>query len=141
MNSTLTLYYPSITIEILLLSDNAHTMNFHRDNIIGVGGYGNVYKGFLSNELVVAVKRFKNCTLAGDASFVHEMQVISNIRHHNLVALNGFCMALVSLEGHQRIIVYEYMPSGSLHDHLFGHWSHTRLNWGARCKIADDITV
>lgn len=129
--------HPNSTLVRFNIEDiKAATKNFHRDNIIGVGGYGNVYKGVLSDGSVVAVKRFKNCTPAGDASFVHEVQVISSIRHRNLVALKGFCMAPVSLEGHQRIIVCEYMPNGSLHDHLFGHWSHTRLNWGARCNIA-----
>ena len=49
------------------------TKNFHRDNIIVVGGYGNVYMGVLSDGLVVVVKRFKNCTPVGDASFVCEI--------------------------------------------------------------------
>uniref|UniRef100_A0A0D6QRH3 non-specific serine/threonine protein kinase n=1 Tax=Araucaria cunninghamii TaxID=56994 RepID=A0A0D6QRH3_ARACU len=114
----------------------AATKNFSRENIIGSGGFGNVYKGVLSDGSVVAVKRFKNCSPAGDEGFVHEVQVISSIRHRNLVALRGFCTSPGSLEGHQRIIVCEFMPNGSLHDHLFGCWAHRRLDWRSRCRIA-----
>eukprot|EP01018_Ginkgo_biloba_P040132 Gb_29221 [translate_table: standard] len=114
----------------------AATGNFSRHNIVGTGGFGNVYKGFLADGSVVAVKRFKNCSPAGDPGFVHEVEVISSIRHRNLVALRGFCMAPASLEGHQRIIVCEYMPNGSLHDHLFGQNPQTRLDWPTRQKIA-----
>lgn len=112
------------------------TKNFARENIIGMGGYGNVYKGVLQDGSVVAVKRFKNCSPAGDEGFVHEVQVISSIRHRNLVSLKGFCTAPGSLEGHQRIIVCELMPNGSLYDHLFGRWAHRRLDFPARCRIA-----
>ena len=93
--------HPNNTVVHFNIEDiKAATKNFHRDNIIGVRGYGNVYKEVLSDGSVVAMKRFKNCTPAGDANFVHEVQVISSIRHHNLVALKGFCMAPISLEGH-----------------------------------------
>nr|GMD22125.1 probable LRR receptor-like serine/threonine-protein kinase RKF3 [Ipomoea batatas] len=81
----------------------AATKNFSRVNIIGMGGYGNVYKGVLSDGSEIAVKRFKNCSLAGDASFAHEVGVIASVRHVNLVALRGYCTT-TSFEGHQRII-------------------------------------
>ncbi|PKA59343.1 putative LRR receptor-like serine/threonine-protein kinase RKF3 [Apostasia shenzhenica] len=111
------------------------TMNFSRENIIGHGGYGNVYKGILKDGSEVAVKRFKNCSTAGDGSFVHEVEVIASVRHVNLVALRGYCTATTSMEGHQRIIVCELMPNGSLHDHLFG-FAGQKLSWPARQKIA-----
>ncbi|CAK9310023.1 unnamed protein product [Citrullus colocynthis] len=111
------------------------TRNFSRDNIIGRGGYGNVYKGVLSDDSEVALKRFKNCSAAGDAIFAHEVEVISSVRHVNLVALRGYCIATTPMEGHQRIIVCDLMKNGSLYDHLFG-FSDKRLSWPIRQKIA-----
>ncbi|XWS76463.1 hypothetical protein CRYUN_Cryun01aG0178400 [Craigia yunnanensis] len=111
------------------------TRNFSRDNIIGTGGYGNVYKGYLSDGSEVALKRFKNCSTAGDANFTHEVEVIASVRHVNLVALRGYCTATTPLEGHQRIIVCDLMKNGSLHDHLFGSLDG-RLSWPIRQKIA-----
>lgn len=111
------------------------TKNFSRDNIIGRGGYGNVYKGILPDGSEVALKRFKNCSAAGDTSFAHEVEVIASVRHVNLVALRGYCTATTPLEGHQRIIVCDLMRNGSLHDHLFGS-EGARLSWPARQRIA-----
>ncbi|XP_010279243.1 PREDICTED: probable LRR receptor-like serine/threonine-protein kinase RKF3 [Nelumbo nucifera] len=111
------------------------TRNFSRDNIIGKGGYGNVYKGILPDGTEVAVKRFKNCSAAGDANFSHEVEVIASVRHVNLVALRGYCTATTTLEGHQRIIVCDLMCNGSLHDHLFGS-VEKKLSWPIRQKIA-----
>ncbi|KAG4995893.1 hypothetical protein JHK85_027332 [Glycine max] len=96
------------------------TKNFSRDNIVGRGGYGNVYKGLLPDGSEVAFKRFKNCSASGDASFTHEVEVIASVRHVNLVALRGYCSVTTRLEGYQRIIVCDMVKNGSLHDHLFG---------------------
>ncbi|KAI3678972.1 hypothetical protein L6452_38276 [Arctium lappa] len=113
------------------------TRNFSRDNIIGKGGYGNVYKGFLTDGSEVALKRFKNCSAAGDASFTHEVEVIASVRHVNLVALRGYCTATTPFEGYQRIIVCDLVKNGSLHDHLFGNsGTRSRLNWPIRRRIA-----
>ncbi|KAK4762379.1 hypothetical protein SAY86_008147 [Trapa natans] len=111
------------------------TRNFSRDNIIGRGGYGNVYRGFLSDGTEVALKRFKNCSASGDANFAHEVEVIASVRHVNLVALRGYCIATTQFEGHQRIIVCDLMRNGSLYDHLFGSWE-VKLSWPIRQKIA-----
>lgn len=113
----------------------AATKNFARENIIGRGGYGNVYRGKLRDGSEVALKRFKNCSLAGDASFAHEVEVIASVRHVNLVALRGYCTATTAMEGHQRIIVCDLMRNGSLHDHLFGS-EGTKLSWPIRQRIA-----
>ncbi|XP_028090463.1 probable LRR receptor-like serine/threonine-protein kinase RKF3 [Camellia sinensis] len=111
------------------------TKNFSRLNIIGRGGYGNVYKGVLPDGSEVALKRFKNCSVGGDAIFAHEVEVIASVRHVNLVALRGYCTATPPLEGHQRIIVCDLMRNGSLHDHLFG-FEERKLSWPTRQKIA-----
>lgn len=115
------------------------TKNFHRDNLIGRGGYGNVYKARLQDGSEVAVKRFKNCSAAGDASFTHEVEVIASIRHVNLVELRGYCVTTTNLEGHQRMIVCDLMKNGSLHDHLYGDSGlegENKLSWPIRQKIA-----
>ncbi|CAN0892690.1 Probable LRR receptor-like serine/threonine-protein kinase RKF3 [Linum grandiflorum] len=111
------------------------TKNFSRDNIIGLGGYGNVYRGILSDGSEVAVKRFKNSSAAGDVSFAHEVEVIASVRHVNLVAMKGYCIANSTAEGHQRIIIIELVKNGSLADHLFGE-QRSKLSWPVRQKIA-----
>ncbi|CAN1176331.1 Probable LRR receptor-like serine/threonine-protein kinase RKF3 [Linum perenne] len=113
------------------------TKNFSRDNIIGLGGYGNVYKGIMSDGSEVAVKRFKNSSASGDATFAHEVEVIASVRHVNLVAMKGYCIASTAAEGHQRIIICELVKNGSLHDHLFSGGDHSsKLSWPIRQKIA-----
>ncbi|KAL9331731.1 hypothetical protein ACSQ67_001341 [Phaseolus vulgaris] len=74
------------------------TRNFACDNIIGKGAYGNVYRGMLFDGTQVALKRFKNCSVAGDASFTHEVEVIASVRHVNLVTLRGNGEALDVIE-------------------------------------------
>ncbi|KAE8685211.1 putative LRR receptor-like serine/threonine-protein kinase RKF3 [Hibiscus syriacus] len=80
------------------------TRNFSIDNMIGRGGYGNMYKGYLSDGSGVAFKRFKNCSSVGYAHFKHEVEVIASVRHVNLVALRGYCTATTPSDGHQRIV-------------------------------------
>jgi len=111
------------------------TNNFSRHNIIGRGGYGNVFKGALPDGTKVAFKRFKNCSAGGDANFAHEVEVIASIRHVNLLALRGYCTATTPYEGHQRIIVCDLVSNGSLHDHLFGDLE-AQLAWPLRQRIA-----
>uniref|UniRef100_A0A7N0ZXL8 non-specific serine/threonine protein kinase n=1 Tax=Kalanchoe fedtschenkoi TaxID=63787 RepID=A0A7N0ZXL8_KALFE len=112
------------------------TRNFNRDYIVGKGGYGNVYRGVLADGSEIAVKRFKNCSVAGDVNFAHEVEVIASVRHVNLVALKGYCTATTKSEGHQRIIVCDLMKNGSLYDHLFGVEEEERLAWPVRERIA-----
>lgn len=138
----------STVIKFTLDEIREATRNFARDNIIGRGGYGNVYRGVLPDGSHVAVKRFKNCSAAGEETFVHEVEVIASVRHINLVALRGYCICTTPLEGHQRIIVCDLIPNGSLYDHLFsppllpsedqgeGQESCSRLPWPVRQKIA-----
>ncbi|CAN1760261.1 Probable LRR receptor-like serine/threonine-protein kinase RKF3 [Linum perenne] len=85
----------------------------------------------------VVVKRFKNYLAVGDESFAHEVGLIGSIRHVNLVALKGYCIATTpTTEGHQRMIIFELMNNGSLHDHLFSNALKSKLRWPIREKIA-----
>ncbi|KAE8673096.1 putative LRR receptor-like serine/threonine-protein kinase [Hibiscus syriacus] len=108
------------------------TNNFKE--VIGRGGFGSVYLGKLSDGKLVAVKvRFDRTQLGAD-SFINEVHLLSKIRHQNLVCLEGFCY-----ESKQQILVYEYLPGGSLAGHLHGSNSQkVSLSWIRRLKIAVD---
>lgn len=111
------------------------TGGFTRESLIGRGGFGNVYQGVLPDGTEVAVKRFKNCSAAGDSAFAHEVEVVASVRHVNLVTLRGYCIATTQREGHQRMIVCDLMHNGSLHDHLFGS-GECLMAWPVRQKVA-----
>jgi hypothetical protein len=82
-------------------------------NLIGRGGFGDVYKGELTDHRVVAVKCLKHVT-GGDAEFWAEVTIIARMHHLNLVRLWGFCA-----EKGKRILVYEFVPNGSLDKYIF----------------------
>lgn len=129
---------PNSTVFMYSLEDlKKATGNFSNENLLGTGGYGNVYKGTLADGEVVAIKRFKNCSPAGDRDFVHEAEIISSVRHKHLVAIRGCCVDGGGvLDGHQRLIVFDYMPNGSLQDHLFPKRGGPILDWALRTRIA-----
>eukprot|EP00253_Pinus_taeda_P022799 PITA_22799 len=92
------------------------TNNFSGDNEIGSGGYGKVYKGILPvGREMVAVKQAKKESKQGVSEFKNELELLSRVHHKNLTALIGFCF-----EEGNRLLVYEYMPNGSLRDNLSG---------------------
>ncbi|KAL9243477.1 hypothetical protein vseg_017360 [Gypsophila vaccaria] len=95
----------------------AATNDFSRDNVIGTGGFSDVYMGKLQDGRPVAVKCLKNVS-GGDAEFWGEVTIIARMHHLNLVRLWGFCN-----EKGRRILVYEHVPNGSLDRYLFrpGH--------------------
>ncbi|XP_057743902.1 probable LRR receptor-like serine/threonine-protein kinase At5g48740 [Arachis stenosperma] len=108
------------------------TRNFKE--IIGRGSFGPVYLGKLLDGKLVAVKVRSDKSQLGADSFVNEVNILSSIRHQNLVTLEGFCN-----ESKHQILVYEYLPGGSLVDHLYGTKSKkTSLSWVRRLKIAVD---
>lgn len=113
------------------------TNNFSRENLIGMGGYGNVYKGILPDGSEVAFKRFKNFSAAAERIFAQEVEIIASVRHVNLVTLKGYCAQAVSSEGNQRIIASELVGNGNLYDHLFGPEAERKtISWPIRQKIA-----
>lgn len=107
------------------------TNGFKEFNELGRGSYGFVYKAVLADGRQVAVKRANAATIihTNIREFEMELEVLCNIRHSNIVNLLGYC-----LEMGERLLVYEFMPRGTLHDHLHGGLSP--LNWSLRLKIS-----
>uniref|UniRef100_A0A2P2JD26 non-specific serine/threonine protein kinase n=2 Tax=Rhizophora mucronata TaxID=61149 RepID=A0A2P2JD26_RHIMU len=107
------------------------TNQFSKDNIIGDGGYGIVYRGNLMNGTPVAVKKLLNGPGQADKDFRVEVEAIGNVRHKNLVRLLGYC-----IEGTQRLLVYEYVNNGNLDQWLHGGMrQYGYLTWEGRMKI------
>ncbi|XP_057494037.1 protein NSP-INTERACTING KINASE 3-like [Actinidia eriantha] len=111
----------------------AATDHFNSKNILGKGGFGIVYKGCLNDGSTVAVKRLKDYNaVGGEIQFQTEVEMISLAVHRNLLRLWGFCTT-----ENERILVYPYMPNGSvasrLRDHIHGR---PVLDWSRRKSIA-----
>ncbi|XP_059460240.1 L-type lectin-domain containing receptor kinase IX.1-like [Corylus avellana] len=108
----------------------AGTNGFANDRRLGQGGSGQVYKGSLRGlGRPVAVKRIFTESKHSESLFINEVKIISRLIHRNLVQFIGWCH-----EQGEFLLVYEYMPNGSLDNHLFGHGE--TLPWSARYKIA-----
>ncbi|XP_021689603.2 L-type lectin-domain containing receptor kinase IX.1-like [Hevea brasiliensis] len=104
------------------------TNNFAEEGKLGQGGFGGVYRGYLSN-LSVAVKRVSKGSKQGRKEYMAEVKIFSKLRHKNLVQLVGWCH-----EKGEFLLIYEFMPNGSLDSHLFK--SENMLSWTVRYKIA-----
>ncbi|KAL7136629.1 hypothetical protein ABFS83_10G042600 [Erythranthe nasuta] len=107
------------------------TNGFKEFNELGRGTYGFIYKAVLSDGRQVAVKRANAATIihTNSRDFETELEILCNVRHGNIVNLLGYCA-----EMGERLLVYEYIPNGTLHDHLHGGLSS--LNWTLRLRIA-----
>ncbi|KAG4975767.1 hypothetical protein AAZX31_13G018200 [Glycine max] len=110
------------------------TNKFSPRNVVGQGGDGVVYKGILSDGAVVAVKEIFDLEAKGDEDFCYEVEIISKIKHRNLLALRGCCVASDNLNGKRRFLVYDFMPNGSLSDQLCFDGAN-RLTWPQRKNI------
>lgn len=118
----------------------AATRNFKPESILGEGGFGCVFKGWIEENgtapvkpgtgLTVAVKALNHDGLQGHKEWVAEVSFLGQLHHPNLVKLIGYC-----IEDDQRLLVYEFMPRGSLENHLFRKGS-LPLPWSIRMKIA-----
>lgn len=107
------------------------TNRFSKENVLGEGGYGVVYRGCLINGTPVAVKRLLNNLGQAEKEFRVEVEAIGHVRHKNLVRLLGFC-----IEGTHRLLVYEYVNNGNLEQWLHGAMCHHGcLTWEARMKV------
>uniref|UniRef100_A0A0E0BA99 non-specific serine/threonine protein kinase n=1 Tax=Oryza glumipatula TaxID=40148 RepID=A0A0E0BA99_9ORYZ len=116
------------------------TKNFKPDSLLGEGGFGYVYKGWIDEQtlaparpgsgMVVAVKKLKPEGFQGHKEWLTEVDYLGQLHHENLVKLIGYCS-----DGDNRLLVYEYMPKGSLENHLFRRGADP-LSWGIRLKVA-----
>ncbi|PKA45613.1 L-type lectin-domain containing receptor kinase IX.1 [Apostasia shenzhenica] len=110
----------------------AATRNFADDLKLGQGGFGSVYRGFLREmKMEVAIKRVARGSQQGKKEYISEVTIISRLRHRNLVQLVGWCH-----ERKELLLVYEFMPNGSLDSYLYGRDGKRSLAWPVRYKIA-----
>ncbi|XP_010909093.1 probable serine/threonine-protein kinase PBL22 isoform X3 [Elaeis guineensis] len=109
---------------------NVATKNFGNINLIGYGMFGEVYKGLLHDGMIVAIKIRPS---APRQEFVEEVHYLSSIRHRNLVSLLGYCQ-----ENDLQMLIYEYIPNGSVSTHLYGSGqvATSRLEFKHRLSIA-----
>ncbi|KAK7257944.1 hypothetical protein RIF29_32283 [Crotalaria pallida] len=108
------------------------TRGFAKENVIGEGGYGVVYRGVLQDGSVVAVKNLLNNKGQAEKEFKVEVEAIGKVRHKNLVRLVGYCA-----EGAKRMLVYEYVDNGNLEQWLHGDVGPVSpLTWEIRMRIA-----
>ncbi|KAF2620930.1 hypothetical protein F2Q68_00042683 [Brassica cretica] len=118
------------------------TRNFRPDSVLGEGGFGFVFKGWIDEKsltatkqgtgLVIAVKKLNQDGWQGHQEWLAEVNYLGQFSHGNLVKLIGFC-----LEDEHRLLVYEFMPRGSLENHLFRRGLYFQpLSWKLRLKVA-----
>lgn len=118
---------PSISINLKSFTFNDlknATKNFRSDSLLGEGGFGYVFKGWIDENtfapskpgsgMVVAVKKLKTESFQGHREWLAEVNYLGQLHHGNLVKLIGYCS-----ESENRLLVYEFMPRGSLENHLF----------------------
>ncbi|KXG26902.1 probable serine/threonine-protein kinase PIX13 [Sorghum bicolor] len=120
----------------------AATRNFRPDTVLGEGGFGRVYKGWVDEKtmnptrsgigMVVAVKKLNPESVQGVQEWQSEVNFLGRLSHPNLVRLLGYCV-----EDRDLLLVYEYMPKGSLDNHLFRKGgSFEPMSWNLRLRIA-----
>jgi len=118
------------------------TRNFRPDSMLGEGGFGSVFKGWIDEHtfaparpgtgIVIAVKKLNQEGYQGHREWLAEVNYLGQLSHPNLVKLIGYC-----LEDEQRLLVYEFMTRGSLENHLFRRSTHFQpLSWNLRMKVA-----
>uniref|UniRef100_A0A1J3HIG6 non-specific serine/threonine protein kinase n=2 Tax=Noccaea caerulescens TaxID=107243 RepID=A0A1J3HIG6_NOCCA len=106
------------------------TQNFDESNVIGVGGFGKVYKGVIDAGTKVAIKKSNPNSEQGLNEFETEIELLSRLRHKHLVSLIGYCD-----DGGEMCLIYDYMSLGTLREHLY-NTKRPQLTWKRRLEIA-----
>lgn len=106
------------------------TNSFSKENVIGSGRTGTVYRADFRDGSVLAIKRLQG-SVHSDRQFKAEMETLGELKHRNLVPLLGYCVA-----AHERLLIYKHMPNGSLRNRLDEGTEKAALDWQTRMKIA-----
>ncbi|XP_020240543.1 probable serine/threonine-protein kinase PIX13 isoform X1 [Cajanus cajan] len=133
---------PTSNLRVFTFAElRAATRNFRADTVLGEGGFGKVFKGWLEDKTsskaggsgaVIAVKKLNSESVQGVEEWQSEVHFLGRLSHPNLVKLLGYCF-----EDPELLLVYEFMQKGSLENHLFGRGSAVQpLPWDIRLKIA-----
>ncbi|CAM6128861.1 unnamed protein product [Calypogeia fissa] len=112
------------------------TNNFSPVNVVGHGGFGSVYRAVLADGRLAAIKQLDRAGKQGEHEFRVEVDMLSRLHSQYLLELHGYCA-----DQDHRLLVYEYMPNGSLQEHLYSDGSSGNpplLDWGTRLRIALD---
>nr|KYP63327.1 Receptor-like protein kinase THESEUS 1 [Cajanus cajan] len=109
------------------------TKNFSQDCLLGSGAFGNVYKGTFDLEGTLAIKRAHSESFSTVEEFRNEVRLLSAVKHKNLIGLVGYCEE--PERGGAKILVYEYVPNGSLLEYIMGN--RMSLTWKQRVNIAN----
>ncbi|KAF5206573.1 L-type lectin-domain containing receptor kinase S.1 [Thalictrum thalictroides] len=109
------------------------TKGFSKDELLGSGGFGKVYKGVLSNNTEVGVKCVAHDSKQGLREFMAEISSMGRLQHKNLVQLRGWCR-----KRNELLLVYDYMPNGSLNRWIFEKPKQL-LNWDGRRRVLVDV--
>ncbi|KAG2245162.1 hypothetical protein Bca52824_093012 [Brassica carinata] len=126
---------PTESVQFEFKTIEAATSNFSEANKLGAGGFGEVYKGILMNGTEVAVKRLSKTSGQGEGEFKNEVVVVAKLQHRNLVRLLGF-----SLQGEEKLLVYEFVPNKSLDYFLVDASKRILLDWTTRHNIIGGIS-
>lgn len=110
------------------------TDNYNQSRFLGEGGYGTVYKGMLTDGSIVAIKKSRAIDRKQIEQFVNEVVILSQINHRNIVKLLGCC-----LETETPMLVYEFIPNGTLFHQIRNKDPESSLSWENRLSIASDV--
>ncbi|CAN1828083.1 Wall-associated receptor kinase-like 1 [Linum perenne] len=110
------------------------TDNYNQSRFLGQGGFGTVYKGMLPDGTIVAVKKSKNIDKTQIQQFINEVVILSQINHRHIVKLLGCC-----LETELPLLVYEFIPNGTLSSHIHGSRQNCGIRWDDRFRIAGEV--